>query len=155
MARLLLPIAVLLCTWAAQAQTILPSVVNSSGGEIQNATVFVEWSLGEPAIATISNAQHIVTQGFLQPNLVITGVDDPLFQEEITVYPNPFSSHLFFQTTSTRIESLLVRDMLGRQVLETAFSGEVDLRQLPSGVYFISLLDGKSRVLSTFKVVKI
>lgn len=116
MARILLPIAAVLFTWAAQAQIISPSVVNSSGGEIQDATVFVEWSLGEPAIATISNAQHILTQGFLQPNLEITGVDDPLFQEEITVYPNPFSSHLYFQTSSTRIVSLLVRDLLGRQL---------------------------------------
>lgn len=155
MARIFLPVAAVLFALAAQAQSILPSVVNSSGGAIQNATVFVEWSLGEPAITTISNAQHVVTQGFLQPNLVITGTDDPVFGEEVTVYPNPFSSHLFFQTTSTRIESLLVRDLLGRQLLETAFSGEVDLGQLPSGVYFISLLDGKSRVLSTFKVIKI
>lgn len=155
MARLLLPIIALLYTGAAQAQTILPSVVNSSGGEIQNATVFVEWSLGEPAVTTIGNAQHIVTQGFLQPDLEITGVDDAFLKEEIAVYPNPFHDHLFFQTSSTRISSLLVSDLLGRQLLSLDFAADADLGQLPSGVYFISLLDGKSRILITFKVVKI
>lgn len=154
MTRIFLSLCALLFTWAAQAQTIQPSVVNASGGQLQNATVMVEWSLGEPAISTISNAENMVTQGFIQPQLYISGVDDFLFGEEISVYPNPVMDHLLFKTSSTRIASLTIYDMLGRMVLEDTFQTELDVRQLSAGVYFISLLDSENRLLSTFKIVK-
>ncbi len=155
MTRLILSYCALLFALATQAQSIEPSVVNASGGWIQNATVLVEWSLGEPAITTISNAENIVTQGFIQPHLEISGVDGLIPGEEITVYPNPARDHLLFKTNSTRIASLTVYDLLGRVVLENAFVSDLDIHQLPGGVYFVSLLDAKSRLLTTFKIIKI
>lgn len=155
MARIFLSCCALLFVWTARAQTIQPSVVNASGGSIQNPTVFVEWSLGEPAITTISNTENIVTQGFLQPNLTISGVAGLLPGEEITVYPNPVTDHLLFRTNSTRVSSLVFTDLLGRTVLEHSFAGDLDVQTLPSGIYFISLLDSSKRLVCTFKIIKI
>ena len=155
MARFFSSCLALLFALAAQAQTIQPSVVNASGGMLQNTTVYVEWSLGEPAITTISNTEHIVTQGFLQPELNISGVEGLLPGEEISLYPNPVSDHLFFKTSSIRIASLAITDLLGRVVLEYPFVEDLDVELLPSGVYFLSLLDGQRRLLTTFKIIKI
>jgi len=154
MIRFFLTYCALLFALASMAQSIQPSVVNASGGWIAGPAASVEWSLGEPAITTISNAQNIVTQGFIQPLLDVTGTDDRAPGEEITVYPNPVKDLLIFRTSSTRIVSLTVSDLLGRTMLEQAFDSELDVRHLPGGVYFISLLDGKNRILSTFKIIK-
>lgn len=154
MIRFFLTYCALLFALASMAQSIQPSVVNASGGWIASPTASVEWSLGEPAITTISSAQNIVTQGFIQPLLDLTGTDDFVTGEEITVYPNPVADLLLFKTSSTRIVSLTVSDLLGRTVLEQAFASELDVQRLPGGIYFIALLDNKSRVLSTFKIIK-
>ena len=146
----------LLAGLAAHAQTAQPSVVNASGGFIQNGTVNVEWSLGELAVTTIGTADNLLTQGFLQPLLdSLTGVSSHFAEGEITAFPNPVSTQLFFKTTSPDIATIAVCDVLGRMVLETKFSTELDLHQLNSGMYFIALYDKKRQLVKSFKIVKI
>ena len=56
------------------AQTITPQVINSAGGNwtLPNGTT-VSDNVGEPFVSTISNANNIITQGFLQ-NFVVANV---------------------------------------------------------------------------------
>lgn len=49
---------------AAHAQQI----VNPAGQFLSSATMSVEYSVGEPAIETLSGGQEAVTQGFIQPD---------------------------------------------------------------------------------------
>ena len=68
------------------SQTVTPSVINSAGGggPVGSTGVEVYYNIGEPIVSTINNANSIITQGFLQPEIV--GVIDlsitPLFQSE-------------------------------------------------------------------------
>lgn len=68
------------------AQTITPSVIHSAGGGGAVGTTGVElyYNVGEPIVSTINNNFGLITQGFLQPDIV--GVLDlsltPLFQNE-------------------------------------------------------------------------
>jgi gliding motility-associated-like protein len=56
------------------AQTITPQVINSAGGNwtLPNG-ITVSDNVGEPFVSTISNANNIITQGFLQ-NFVVANV---------------------------------------------------------------------------------
>jgi gliding motility-associated-like protein len=70
----------------AFSQSISPSVINSAGGGgvIGTSTVEVFYNIGEPIVSTISNGGNVITQGFLQPDIV--GAFDlsitPLSQKE-------------------------------------------------------------------------
>jgi gliding motility-associated-like protein len=56
----------------AFSQSISPSVINSAGGGgvIGTSTVEVFYNIGEPIVSTISNGGNVITQGFLQPDIV-------------------------------------------------------------------------------------
>lgn len=68
------------------SQTITPHVINSAGGggTVGSSGVEVYYNIGEPIITTISNSNNVITQGFLQPDIV--GVFSlsvtPIFQNE-------------------------------------------------------------------------
>lgn len=69
-----------------QFAQISPQVINSAGGggAVGASGVEVYYNIGEPIITTVSNSNHAITQGFLQPDIV--GVFSlsvtPLFQSE-------------------------------------------------------------------------
>ena len=74
------------CFVNAFAQTVTPQVINSAGGggAVGSTGVEVYYNIGEPITSTINNANNIITQGFLQPD--VFGVLDlsitPLYQNE-------------------------------------------------------------------------
>ncbi|MEM8525660.1 MAG: T9SS type A sorting domain-containing protein [Bacteroidota bacterium] len=76
----------------------------------------------------------------------------------IRVFPNPFENLLHLQTTSNYASDLTFRilDLNGRELLKrkaTRASLEtIDVSQLPSGVYFVEVTDGKQT--KTIKMVK-
>lgn len=155
MKRLYFLLSAILFVLNAQAQTLEPFVVNASGGYIQNSIVNVEWSLGELAITTIGNSNNLLTQGFLQPLLgPVSGTSNEFTDAEIIAFPNPVSSHLSFKTSLQDIATIQILDVLGREVLKTAFTKDLDLHQLVGGMYLIVLFDKKQQLIQTFKIIK-
>jgi len=55
-----------------KSQTIAPQVINSAGGHfpLGNTGITVSDNVGEPFIQTLGNSNFLITQGFLQPDLV-------------------------------------------------------------------------------------
>ncbi len=68
------------------AQTISPQVINSAGGvgAVGSSGVEVYYNIGEPLTNTISNGVNLLTQGFLQPDILGNfGLNiSPLFSNE-------------------------------------------------------------------------
>ncbi|MDF2448836.1 MAG: conserved repeat domain protein [Bacteroidota bacterium] len=67
-------------------QTVSPSVFNTTGGggAVGSTGVELYYNVGEPIVSTVTNGAQMITQGFLQPDIV--GVLElsltPLFQNE-------------------------------------------------------------------------
>lgn len=74
-------------------------------------------------------------------------------EEEIKLYPNPFSDHIYIETSSDKFPlHFFISDLYGRKLSEGEIqNGELNLEFLPKGFYFISL--GKNQ-LKTYKVLK-
>jgi gliding motility-associated-like protein len=68
----LLLIIIVLSISKFNAQTITPFVINSAGGGGLVGTTGYEvyYNIGEPCITTISSDSNIITQGFLQPDII-------------------------------------------------------------------------------------
>jgi len=60
----------------ANAQSVSPEVIATSGDYYENANISISWSLGEVVTETFTGASIILTQGFQQPfGIQITGID--------------------------------------------------------------------------------
>lgn len=136
------------------AQSLSPTVVNAAGGTIQNGSNGLEWSLGELAVSTLTSTNHLLTQGFLQPQIVLVPTRDILEERQFTVFPNPASSALTIQTVVHDIGSVQVLDILGRLALETTFQENIDLQCLEAGMYTITLYDLQKKAIHSFKIIK-
>ena len=137
------------------AQTQVPTVLNASGGYIQNNLHSLEWSLGELAVSTLSSTGNLLTQGFLQPNATIVATEDLFDESRLAVFPNPVSDWLNLQTDILDIKMILVHDVLGRLVLQSSFQPLLNVQQLERGMYIISLFDKQNQLLHSFKINKI
>lgn len=138
-----------------EAQNLSPTVVNSSGGVISNSSNSLEWSLGELAISTLASPNNLLTQGFLQPTTTIVGTEAPFEESRFSAFPNPVSDWLNLQTDMLEIETMQVHNISGRLVLQSTFLPSLDVHQLNSGVYIISLFNKQRQFLHSFKINKI
>ncbi len=63
-----------LCAWG-QAPTISPQVINSMGNysQVGSSGIYITSNIGEPFVSTLSNNSNILTQGFIQPEVISIG----------------------------------------------------------------------------------
>ncbi|MEM6379187.1 MAG: T9SS type A sorting domain-containing protein [Bacteroidota bacterium] len=145
------------------AQSSSPEVVSCAGETYQGTNVEISWTLGELAITTIQNSSHQITQGFHQPNYVITSIGElPNEIGEIKVFPNPVSDQIEMNLNFSQSRDVEVRlmDINGRIIWATKNSGSLikqvkKVDHLSSGTYILHfLIDGNSYSQS-FKIQKI
>lgn len=130
------------------------SVVNTTGNTLGNASVSIEYSVGEIVTTTLSNASNTCNQGLLQPNNgnLGTGVRDIIPIRDIKFYSDNIS---VVAITSHKLYVYQLVDVSGR-VLQ---SGNVpatyrwNIQPLASGIYFLRVLD-KQNHSATYKFPK-
>jgi hypothetical protein len=149
-------IALLLCALHVQGQQ---QVVSSAGNFHSNASGSVSWTLGELAIETLTTANNVLTQGFQQSRLTVTGFGDlPILDYEIVVFPNPASDHIIIRTDKEQHENLHYQlyDLSGRIILQNKIletETTIPVNHLRSAVYLLRIIEG-NRQVRAFKVVK-
>lgn len=116
-------------------QSVAPSVNNLAAIEVKLSDTFISTSIGEPAITTIGSKSGIITQGFLQPEIL------PCVDLAFKYYPNPARDIITIEAygCEVKIESMEVIDLRGR-LLTTALptkTNELNLGDLAQGVYLI------------------
>jgi hypothetical protein len=86
---------------------------------------------------------------------------DNLENEKInfSVYPNPVSERLFVKLLDVNVDLLkmTINDLNGRTMMvvnNTDLQNSIDVSMLPQGVYFVQLMDNKTKSISTRKFVK-
>lgn len=151
MKKHLLTLAAFALFGALKAQTVMPQVVSSAGGSGQNAQGSLDWTIGEPVTATVSDGTSTLTQGFQQPTLLIaTAQNENSELVNLLVYPNPTADYVslkFDQTTETQY-NFKVFDAAGKLVSEgkaTSANPRISFQGLASGQYTISLLSPNSK----------
>ncbi len=118
------------------AQKVSPQVINQAGFDLLPSKILaITVSIGEPAIATFTNDDFILTQGFLQPEIV------PCGEFELTYYPNPTQDDVIVEALGCdiKIESMQLIDVWGRVLttMSPAKDNKVYLGDVSPGVYFI------------------
>ena len=137
------------------AQNLSPTVVNSAGEVIQNSSHSLEWSLGELAVSTLKSPENLLTEGFLQPETGIVPTHDIFDESRFSAFPNPVGDKLTLQTDLPGITNVLVHDVSGKLVLEIGFQQQIELSNLNSGLYIVSLFNKQNISIHSFKISKI
>lgn len=107
--------------YGTKAQSVGPTVLNSTGGSGSVVGNLFDWSVGEMSLVnTASGSNIIVTQGLLQPSDVPTGIaNNPFTQSSFVVYPNPAEDQVFLQPSFSGGDQLMftLMDVTGRTLL--------------------------------------
>lgn len=87
---------------------------------------------------------------FSEPNPVQVGVQTWAAQADIAVYPNPTSASIHLNA----FYDLSLYDSMGNLVKMQAASNQMNLMDLPTGMYILVLMDEQGGVVQRSKVVK-
>ncbi len=155
---LILVTVIFLSTWA-NAQSISPFVIAPAGGEGSGNNMNIQWTLGEMMIETFEANDLILTQGFHQPHLIVTSVEElPGYEISIDAFPNPTSDLVNIRINDESFAGLQYKlfDSNGRLVdtntLENSIT-KINLSDKQPGVFFL-IVSKERKEIKTFKIVK-
>ena len=86
-----------------------------------------------------------------------TGINDLPNENEVGVYPNPFTSTIYIQTTSPKQETFSLYDSYGKLILTKTIidnKEQINTSQLAAGLYFYSIVNKNGERVKAGKVVK-
>jgi len=91
--------------------------------------------------------------GALNPEFTNLSTDE-FNANTVSIYPNPASSTLFFETSDNRELSIEMFDVNGKKIKEEVISGSsTDISHLSKGVYFVSIQSNNT--VTTQKFIKL
>jgi len=129
-----------------------PQVTNLAGFDISVSDFIVTSSIGEPAVMTLGNSNFIITQGFLQPEIL------PCKDLTLSYYPNPAKAEITIEAygCEVQVQHMELFDPWGRHItgIKPSKDNKVQLGDISPGVYFLKILLTNSES-KTVKIVKV
>ena len=108
----------------------------------KNASYLSNWHIG-------SNSHFVETQAECDALHI-----DESFKASINVYPNPFTDKVAIEAENAeKIKSISIQNMQGQMVYKGNFAPQIDLANLPTGIYLLNITD-KQGNQAVFKLVK-
>lgn len=132
-------------------------VTSAAGGTKSTADYEVSWTVGETTIKTFSEGSVTLTQGFHQPNLIVTPAKIFFDNIEVKVYPNPTREFVTIEMNRLRKSSKYsLYNLAGEKLAEgnlRKLKTKLNLNNQASGSYLLKL-SKENQPLRTFKIVK-
>lgn len=133
------------------------TLISPGGATVANASMSVSYSIGEIAIATLSDFEEdTYTQGLLQPSFS-KPVDEcsPGAINVIVLFPNPVKDVINLQGQfNCFLQYSILRG--GQAVKSGTFDGSpIDVSSLTSGIYFLHLTARQNQYSRIIKFIKI
>lgn len=135
----------------------------AAGDEFTASGITLSWTIGEGVIETFSNNEIVLTQGFQQPSLKVTLIDESdNINFQLNLYPNPTKDFLTIEMQSENEIACTAElfDMSGKLLLRRLLKGSelkeiIDLTNYSSNMYILRIIDKKNKLLKSYKVQKI
>jgi hypothetical protein len=149
----LLVIFFLLTAFQLRAQNVAPSMSDGGGYHFAKDGIYIDMSVGELAVSTLTISSQVITQGFLQP----ISIEQPCAVPELTYYPNPVVDQITIAALDCDVHVSYVEayDLYGKLVLLTeSEENTVDLTPIGIGVYFLRAYADSGQLIGTVKIIK-
>jgi hypothetical protein len=135
-------------------------VIATGGAYATTEQGSLNWTIGEPVIATGITAEAILSQGYHQPLLMATSTKEINRKSvALKLYPNPSHAQLNIElrdTSADDFEAVLYSPdghALKRQRLDFDATHIMDLRSLPAGAYQLSVFRNHE-LQESFTIIK-
>ncbi|MEL6863718.1 MAG: T9SS type A sorting domain-containing protein [Bacteroidota bacterium] len=141
-------------------QSVSPEVVGTAGDHYVTDEVQMSFTIGEIITETTESDDAILTQGFHQPTLMITAVDDLDEQIAARAFPNPTADIVNIELDDPSAISYLEilsstgQVLLSQRVSPSSNIHSFDLSDWVGGTYLLQLVDEDQQILKTFKIIK-
>lgn len=159
--------AIVLMGFTVRGQSVERSVIGTSGGTYFDGVNFeMDYTFGEMATFTLSNANNYLTQGFQQPfvdpgaTITEPGNDGMV----ISYFPNPTPDNLTVSISNAPEQEISIElfDVLGQKITSNSaiagfggkFTLSVDMTNCAPGNYYLRIKGGEDFV-KNFKILKI
>jgi hypothetical protein len=131
------------------------NVCGSAGEYFEKSAGSLSWTLGEAVIETLEGSSHFFTQGFAQPEEVITSVEE-MKKMSVKVYPNPFTSEITIDLGNfdKEVKAALYNatGQIVRNFKLTDPVNHINLTDCKPGMYYLSIINTENP--ETFKIIK-
>jgi len=153
----------ILCMLSVSGQQLCPEVISSAGDYFKGSEATLSWTIGETVIETFTGTNCILTQGFQQPFISVTGIkkleDKNL---KIKVFPNPASDFLNVRFIATEKIDLIIelidlngKVLLNEKVVTDQLIKQINLKYVKPGSYFLRIRTANGKILEIYKIQKI
>jgi Secretion system C-terminal sorting domain len=130
-------------------------VINTTGNTIHDNNINIEYSIGEIAITTLSSGSNYATQGLLQPTTKLADPSCIIINDTINYFPNPTENILRVVARYDWIKAYRIYAADGKLLRIASFvNNQINMNNLPGGVYFIKLYPGCNDKFRILKVIK-
>lgn len=123
-------------------------VMDNKDGLLTDGNIMIQYT----DYASTNNNQ----QWQFVPSKVVTSVSQKLLSEQVKCYPNPAHDKVTIMLGAVRVNKVQMTDIHGKEVLVKSghFAGhfELDTKNLPGGMYFISLVGDGLRMVKVVVV---
>ena len=140
------------------AQSLSQTVLSTAGDHFQNGSAALSWTIGEPVNNSLENGSVKLTQGFHQPYLTVSSVNETENDKLVRVYPNPTNAVLNIDFTASGAYSAELFDLLGRKLRAFNIIGnhyELDLNEYLAANYLLRCYNSENKTLTISKIQKI
>ncbi len=137
------------------AQQIERSVIASSGSRFQNASLFMDYTIGEVFTSTLTNSSIKATLGFHQfvrtkqiSGPVSVEIEENPF-ELVSLYPNPSNSTITIVLSSFLHSNYSIYDLNGRLILTKDIDDKTfsfDVSHLSVGTYTVEITSSSTTI---------
>ena len=151
----LIPLSLIIICSAISAQ----EAVVSGSGYHENSSGSISWTLGEVITETFRSDDVILTQGFQQPSITVTSVEEfANLDFNITAFPNPAREYINIKLDTDNFDNVWYElyDIKGLVIEHKKIDNElvhISLHDKEPAIYFLRVIEG-NKVLKTFKVIK-
>ena len=136
-----------------RAQSILKEVISNGGDQMKNATISLNWTLGELAISSYSVADYTLGEGFHRHTNPGHSTSFPEMNfSTLKIWPNPTKGKINIDLTDLGTpQKMEIANLLGKRFkFESNISDPVlDLSHLPEGIYNLILHVGNDQLFIT------
>ena len=124
--------------FTASAQTIEKFSIDSGGASVTNGSIQVLYTIGEVHVQEASVNTIVLSEGFINPEASSTLSIENDVSLGVKIYPNPVSQTLYISVNQT-LESVIMYDILGKEVYASRHSNQIDVSHFKSGIYLLKI----------------
>jgi hypothetical protein len=152
----------LLFSIKARSQSLSPEVISSNGDFYTNTGGSVSFTIGETVTETFNGSSNMLTQGFQQPFVDVTGIPESSSISCLSAFPMPFKNEcsLDFTAMESGIYNISVYDLTGKQIFNdktmidlTDRSYKISLLNIDNGIYIVKISNEKG-CNKSLKIIK-